>query len=195
MQRLSCLLNFFSYAFLCGDMIATVKKQTIHQNLVLSPLIKHFVRESLKLKNTMIDDVCWIVHRQHEVRPFLDIMKREGAAVLSEEELLTLGNLLFSSKNLWPVMVLQAAVNELHEGENREVLLQAVTKLMRFVKEKEMMRLWEIPSIVNGNELVAYGVKKGPGMKEVMDAIRDWMILHPHGTKEACIRDVLSCKK
>ena len=34
MQRLSCLLNFFSYAFLCGDMIATVKKQTIHQNLV-----------------------------------------------------------------------------------------------------------------------------------------------------------------
>ena len=169
MQRLSCLLNFFSYAFLCGDMIATVKKQTIHQNLVLSPLIKHFVRESLKLKNTMIDDVCWIVHRQHEVRPFLDLMKREGAVVLSEDEL--------------------------HEGENREVLLQAVTKLMRFVKEKEMMRLWEIPSIVNGNELVAYGVKKGPGMKEVMDAIRDWMILHPHGTKEACIRDVLSCKK
>ena len=97
MQRLSCLLNFFSYAFLCGDMIATVKKQTIHQNLVLSPLIKHFVRESLKLKNTMIDDVCWIVHRQHEVRPFLDLMKREGAVVLSEEELLTLGNLLFSS--------------------------------------------------------------------------------------------------
>ena len=36
-----------------------------------------------------------------------------------------------------------------------------------------------------------YGVKKGPGMKNVMDNIRNWMFLHPHGTKEECIEAVL----
>ena len=66
---------------------------------------------------------------------------------------------------------------------------------MQYVREKELMRMWEIPSIVNGNELVTYGVKKGPGMKDVMDAIRNWMILHPHGTKEECVHEVLSYPK
>lgn len=28
-------------------------------------------------------------------------------------------------------------------------------------------------------------------MKDVMDNVRNWMILHPHGTKEECIRDVI----
>ena len=36
-----------------------------------------------------------------------------------------------------------------------------------------------------------YGVKKGPVMKNVMDNIRNWMFLHPHGTKEECIEAVL----
>lgn len=38
---------------------------------------------------------------------------------------------------------------------------------------------------------MSLGVKKGPGMKDVMDSVRNWMILHPHGTKEECIRDVI----
>lgn len=28
-------------------------------------------------------------------------------------------------------------------------------------------------------------------MKDVMDNVRNWMILHPHGSKEECIRDVI----
>lgn len=28
-------------------------------------------------------------------------------------------------------------------------------------------------------------------MKEVMDNIRNWMILHPHGPKEQCIAEVI----
>lgn len=195
MLRLAHLLHFFSYSFLCGDMVFVVKKKVSHQNQVLSPLIKHFIRENLKLKNSMIDDVCWVVHRHHEIRPFLDMMKKQEEVALSEEELLSLGNLLFASKNLWPLMVVQAVVSEVWEGQDREEVMRAYGRLMQYVREKELMRMWEIPSIVNGNELVTYGVKKGPGMKDVMDAIRNWMILHPHGTKEECVREVLSYPK
>ena len=38
---------------------------------------------------------------------------------------------------------------------------------------------------------MSLGVKKGPGMKDVMDNVRNWMVLHPHGSKEECIRDVI----
>ena len=58
MLRLAHLLHFFCYSFLCGDLVFVVKKKVSHQNQVLSPLIKHFIRENLKLKNSMIDDVC-----------------------------------------------------------------------------------------------------------------------------------------
>ena len=40
-----------------------------------------------------------------------------------------------------------------------------------------------------------YGVKKGPEMKVVMDAIRNWMFLHPHGTKEECVEEVVNKMK
>ena len=124
-----------------------------------------------------------------------EMMKKQEEVALSEEELLSLGNLLFASKNLWPLMVVQAVVSEVWEGQDREEVMRAYGRLMQYVREKELMRMWEIPSIVNGNELVTYGVKKGPGMKDVMDAIRNWMILHPHGTKEECVHEVLSYPK
>lgn len=28
-------------------------------------------------------------------------------------------------------------------------------------------------------------------MREMMETIRDWMIIHPHGTREECIAEVI----
>lgn len=47
--RLACLLYPFSYSFLCGQLAVSCKKHVEMQPAVLSPLIKHFVRENLKV--------------------------------------------------------------------------------------------------------------------------------------------------
>ena len=47
--RLACLLYPFNYSFLCGQLAVTCKKHVEMQQAVLSPLIKHFIRENLKV--------------------------------------------------------------------------------------------------------------------------------------------------
>ena len=87
------------------------------------------------------------------------------------------------------------------EPGSEEKVMNGCRNLLEYIHEKEMRELWKFPPIVNvrktlmndnqGNELNVLGVKKGPGMKEVMDNIRNWMILHPHGPKEQCIAEVI----
>ncbi len=48
--RLACLLYPFNYSFLCGQLAISCKKHMEMQQAVLSPLIKHFVRENLKVR-------------------------------------------------------------------------------------------------------------------------------------------------
>ena len=47
--RLACLLYPFKYQFVCGEMQVISKKKQEMVPMVLSPLVKHFVRESLKV--------------------------------------------------------------------------------------------------------------------------------------------------
>ena len=61
---------------------------------VLIPLIKYFIRDNLKLKNCVIDNVCWIVHRHHELLPFLIHFEQNQQYQLNEQEVIDLGNLI-----------------------------------------------------------------------------------------------------
>ena len=47
--RLACFLYPFKYQFVCGEMQVISKKKQEMVPTVLSPLVKHFVRESLKV--------------------------------------------------------------------------------------------------------------------------------------------------
>lgn len=180
----------------------TIKKKTISQTQVLIPLIKYFIRDNLKLKNCVIDNVCWIVHRQHEFIPYLMKFEQNPYYSFSEKETVEIGNLILTSKELWPLMLLLSIIERINQGTDISVLENAFGSLLQALHQKELMFLWTIPSIINvfmfhvvdsqGNELAGYGIKKGPGMKNVMDAIRDWMILHPHGTTEECVEDVIN---
>lgn len=126
-----------------------VKKSTISQKQVLLPLIKYFVREDLKLKNSVIDNVCWIVHRQHELLPYLNKLEKNRDYELSESEIVDLGNLLFSSKELWPLMLILSILEQISEGREKNTVLEGMQAFLKMVQKKELMQLWMIPSIIN----------------------------------------------
>lgn len=130
-------------------MNVTIKKKTISQTQVLIPLIKYFIRDNLKLKNCVIDNVCWIVHRQHEFIPYLMKFEQNPQYVFSEKETVEIGNLILSSKELWPLMLLLSIIERINQGTEVSVLENAFGSLLQALHQKELMFLWTIPSIIN----------------------------------------------
>lgn len=126
-----------------------VKKSYIKQQQVLIPLIKYFIRDNLKLKNCVIDNVCWIVHRHHELLPFLVHFEENEHYQLTNQEIIDLGNLIFSSKELWPLMVFLSAIEQIYQGGNSDIIMSTLSRFVNAVKEKELMTPWVIPSIIN----------------------------------------------
>lgn len=126
-----------------------VKKSTISQKQVLLPLIKYFIREDLKLKNSVIDNVCWIVHRQHELLPYLKEFEQSSDYQLTDTEVVELGNLLFASKELWPLMLILSVLERLSQGVSEQTVLGAMRTFLNVLQKKELMQLWMIPSIIN----------------------------------------------
>ena len=134
---------------MCGEMNVPVKKSYIKQQQVLIPLIKYFIRDNLKLKNCVIDNVCWIVHRHHELLPFLIHFEQNQQYQLNEQEVIDLGNLIFSSKELWPLMVFLSAIEQIYQGGNPDVIMSTLSRFLHAIQEKELMMPWIIPSIIN----------------------------------------------
>ena len=146
--RLACLLRAFSNVFLCGQTEVTQKKRISLQPAVLSPLIKHFIRESLKLRNCMINDVCWIDHRFHELVSTFE--KCENPEFVPEDwEIVELGSLLLASKQLWPLMLHMVATEKILKGEEHDRVMRCYTRFLEIAKERELMEMWNVPSILN----------------------------------------------
>lgn len=146
--RLACLLRAFSNVFLCGQTEVTQKKRISLQPAVLSPLIKHFIRESLKLRNCLINDVCWIDHRFHELVSTFE--KCENPEFVPEDwEIVELGSLLLASKQLWPLMLHMVATEKILKGEEHDRVMRCYTRFLEIAKERELMEMWNVPSILN----------------------------------------------
>ena len=97
----------------------------------------------------MIDNVCWIVHREHELRPFLQA-SIQGIPEFSSSDQIILGNLLFSSRELWPLMLRMSAVAVIiNDPDSEESVLNGCRNLLHYINEKEMRELWKLPPIVN----------------------------------------------
>ena len=148
MLRLACLLRAFSNVFLCGQTEVAQKKQVSLQPAVLSPLIKHFIRESLKLRNSMINDVCWIDHRFHELGSTFESCADPGF-MPGDREIVELGSLLLASKHLWPLMLHMVATERILKGDEHARVMRCYERFLEIVKEKELMEMWNIPSILN----------------------------------------------
>ena len=97
----------------------------------------------------MIDNVCWIVHREHELRPFLQASIQSVPEFSSSDQII-LGNLLFSSRELWPLMLrMSAVVMIINDPGSEENVLNGCQNLLQYINEKEMRELWRLPPIVN----------------------------------------------
>lgn len=97
----------------------------------------------------MIDNVGWIVHREHELRPYLEA-SFTSIPIFSEEEQIVLGNLLLKSKGLWPLVLIMNAIDMMLTVERDDAkVIQACENLICYIREKEMDQMWLIPSIIN----------------------------------------------
>lgn len=103
---------------------------------------------SCELKNSVIDNVCFVVHREHELRPFI-AASMETAPQFSDEQQVCLGTLLFASRELWPLMMQLSAVKLMLEGVEEERVLTGCENLVNYLERKEMTKLWTVPSIIN----------------------------------------------
>ncbi|GMI19315.1 hypothetical protein TeGR_g7787 [Tetraparma gracilis] len=82
-----------------------------------------------------------------------------------------------------PSLVPTGDLELLQEAEEREIgrydaLAAALVKL-------ELERVWEEPPLVDGGQIMRLlgAVPKGPGFKQVVDAGRQWQLMHPEGTR------------
>ena len=96
----------------------------------------------------MINGVCWIVHRYHELIPFLEKCQDQHYQP-SDEETVELGTLLLVSKELWPLMLHLAVIERMQQGTEEDHALQSYAYFLQIVEQKELMKMWEIPSIIN----------------------------------------------
>lgn len=97
----------------------------------------------------MIDNVCWIVHREHELHPFLQAAV-QGKPEFTSSDQIILGNLLFSSRELWPLMLrMSANAMIMSEPDSEEKVMNGCRNLLEYIHEKEMRELWKLPPIVN----------------------------------------------
>ena len=93
--------------------------------------------------------MCWIVHREHELRPFLQASMQSIPEFSSSEQII-LGNLLFSSRELWPLMLrMSAVVMIMNNPGSEESVLNGCRNLLHYINIKEMRELWKLPPIVN----------------------------------------------
>lgn len=101
------------------------------------------------MKNTVIDNICWIVHREHEIHSYLQA-SLEGIPTFTEQEQVILGNLLLQSKELWPFVMVMNAVDAILKNEwSEDQAMIACDHLVSYIREKEMDRMWQIPPIIN----------------------------------------------
>ena len=100
------------------------------------------------MKNSVIDNVCFVVHREHELRPFIEA-SFEATPQFSDEQQVCLGTLLFASRELWPLIMQLSAVKLILEGVEEERVVAGCDHLVTYLENKEMTQLWTVPSIIN----------------------------------------------
>ena len=66
-----------------------------------------------------------------------------------DNEIVELGSLLLTSKQLWPLMLHMVATEKLMKGEEHDRVMQCYERFLEIVKERELMQMWNIPSIIN----------------------------------------------
>jgi singapore isolate B (sub-type 7) whole genome shotgun sequence assembly, scaffold_0 len=103
------------------------------------------------LKNSVIDNVCFVVHREHELRPFI-VASMGAAPQFDDAQQVRLGTLLFASRELWPLMMQLSAVKLILEGVEEERVISGCENLVNYLERKEMTKLWTVPSIINVRE-------------------------------------------
>ena len=60
--------------------------------------------------------------------PFLIHFEQNQQYQLNEQEVIDLGNLIFSSKELWHLMVLLSAIEQIYQGGNTDVIMSTLTR-------------------------------------------------------------------
>ena len=133
-----------------------IKKQFLSKNQIILPLVKYFIQNNLKLKNCMIENICWIVHRQHEFLPYLEKFEQDSDYQLSQQDIVTLGNLVFSCKERWPLMIVLCITEQILNGGSFDRISVALDAFLKQLQVKELMHVWTIPSIINVNLIFLY---------------------------------------
>ena len=97
----------------------------------------------------MIENICWIVHRQHEFLPYLERFENDINYQLSQQDVVTLGNLIFSCKERWPLMIVLCISEQILNGTSFDRISAALDAFLKQLQAKELMHVWTVPSIIN----------------------------------------------
>eukprot|EP00741_Cyanophora_paradoxa_P023683 tig00021612_g22877.t1 len=164
------------------------------------PLVKHIIRESLKLKAKDADNVHLALEcypdfqelcRLHAKQAPLADRKKAGLAMRTAGPLWSVSLDLGAVVDLQGSYSLDAPLNTLDTSlpdNGDEAVCARYTSLRNRLHDMGLVGAWDFKHILNGQEVMAALNMKGGGPKLgiLMQRIMEWQLEHPAGTKEEC---------
>uniref|UniRef100_K3X5P1 Poly A polymerase head domain-containing protein n=1 Tax=Globisporangium ultimum (strain ATCC 200006 / CBS 805.95 / DAOM BR144) TaxID=431595 RepID=K3X5P1_GLOUD len=142
------------------------------------------IRELLKLRNRDADDVGNVILKNVAA---LQALTHTTAAFNRVD----VGLFLREIKSLWELCRDVALVEELVEcdsDEQRAMISQRYHAFSTKIVEFGLVGIWDLKSLLNGNELVKeLQVKPGPSIKQMLDKIMIWQLENPDKTRDECL--------
>ncbi|KAJ2455849.1 CCA tRNA nucleotidyltransferase, mitochondrial [Coemansia sp. RSA 2336] len=178
--RRMLILAAFMYPFSQAQVVELKRKQAAGAQVV---------RDSLKLAAVDGDNVSAL----HMKAPrFADLAHGDLQTVARNE----LGQAIRDAGARWVPVLLFAAAKDLHEGKKMEEVERTYGGLVQVIVEHGLQEAFREKHIVNGKEAAELlGCRPGPMIKQVLDAVMDWQLANPQGTKEECRRFILETFK
>ena len=141
---------------------------------------EHFLKESLKLKNKISDDVKTILKGVTELQKFVDTIP----ATVDEWDIAEqLGMMIREYGVLYPFAFIIALAEE-----PKPERLQRLKHFIKIIKDKQIANFNEVKPLLNGNDIMKELKVTGKEIKPIADKALKWQIRNPAGTKEDLLK-------